>query len=138
MPVGDPDGSRTRDPRIQCSFTSIRRAFGQGDKGSSVTEHFEDVVTTAFHLANSISNFNFADRSDPVTGVHASRREGGQDIEDGVGKASDVQNIGAIRGLSRSIGLEIDAGKLRIRVARLQLGPFAQRRGVMVAGPTSA
>src|SRR5262245_55473450 len=80
---------------------------------------------TVVHLLQ----LNGLDHADPVVVAQTSRGEFRDQIEDLIREAADVQDVFALLGLDRAVGLNVNADHPRLRIAPLEFGPLRHRLG---------
>src|SRR5262245_13665162 len=73
------------------------------------------------------------DHAYPVIVVQSTGGELGDQLEDLIRESSDVQNVFALLGLDRAVGLNVNADHPRSRAAPLEFGPLLHRLGGVAA-----
>src|SRR5262245_36425518 len=73
--------------------------------------------------------FDGLNHADPVVVAQTSRGEFRDQLEDLIREAADVQDVFALLGLDRAVGLNVDADRPRLRIAPLEFGPLLHRLG---------
>jgi hypothetical protein len=99
----------------RCSLIGIRRAGGS--------------VLDSFQLFGEGLGFDFFD---PMSSSVRTGGESGNEIEDVVAEAADVEDVLSVGSLRGGVRNDVDADELRFRVAVLELFPFDHHGGSTV------
>src|SRR5215467_3057060 len=86
-------------------------------------------VDTCFQTVVHWLQLNGLNHADPVVVAQTSRGEFRHQIEDLIREAADVQDVFALPGLDRAVGLNVNADHPRLRIAPLDFGPLRHRLG---------
>src|SRR5262245_44356538 len=95
--------------------------------GGLQSAHERGRLKSAPHLH--LLQLNGLDYADPVFVAQTSRGEFRDQIEDLIREAADVQDVFALLGLDRAVGLNVNADHPRLRIAPLEFGPLRHRLG---------
>src|SRR6266540_716989 len=103
--------------------------YGCGLSGRLSVEIRHICVAPWFQIVVHLLQLNSLDHADPVVVAQTSRGEFRDQLEDLIREAADIQDVFALLGLDRAVGLNVNADHPRLLIAPLEFGPLRHRLG---------